>query len=199
MKPAAKKKPSRLVGDGPSVPPGGLMVPPESKDAGKPPPEDFSLTSAIAALSPWAVVRARFACCARSTARRGVWGGGPQSGLLRWLGGSGRDEGERGGWNGRGESSGRRARPRLTRARLRPPAADAQRRGAAGRGVERGQAGGCARLFPAANKQHGPRGAADARRRGGRQGGGRGDQVGAADVRRPGGAAARAPRRRASR
>jgi len=95
MKPAAKKKPSRLVGDGPSVPPGGLMVPPESKDAGKPPPEDFSLTSAIAALSPWAVVRARSVCCARSTARRGVWGSGRQSGLLRWWKELGGTEGER--------------------------------------------------------------------------------------------------------
>ena len=71
----AKAKPKKgqhyLVGDGPSVRPGGVMVPPESKNAGAAAQkeEDFSLMGAIASLSPWAVVRQP--TCGRGRRRTG--------------------------------------------------------------------------------------------------------------------------------
>ena len=58
-KDAAKKGSNfRLVGPGPNVPPGGVMVAPEAKAGGVSTEEEFSLMGAIASLSPWAVARA---------------------------------------------------------------------------------------------------------------------------------------------
>ena len=63
LKPAAKKKMPTLAGPGPSVKPGGVMVPPEPKNANEAPPpaaeEPATLMGMIASLSPWAEARPR--------------------------------------------------------------------------------------------------------------------------------------------